>query len=59
MIKTIKSYNKYGENCGIAKQVQGQIVDAIQDEYGLWHFKFKEESWVASDFAFITRNGGN
>ena len=52
MIKIIKSYMEYGENCGIAKQVQGQSVDAEKDKYGMWHFMFSGERWVASDYAF-------
>ena len=52
MIKIIKSYMEYGENCGIAKQVQGQSVDAEKDKYGMWHFMFSGEQWVASDYAF-------
>ena len=52
MKKIIKSYIEYGENCGVAKQVQGQIVDAEKDKYGMWHFTFCGERWVASDSAF-------
>lgn len=52
MEKVIKSYFEFGEHCGIAKQVEGQIVDAEQDERGNWHFIFGGEKWVASDYAF-------
>lgn len=52
MQKVIKSYFKYGEHCGIAKQVQGQAVDAEKDEYGNWHFSFGNDRWIASDYAF-------
>lgn len=40
MQKVIRSYFKHGEHCGIAKQVQGRVVDAEKDEYGNWHFIF-------------------
>lgn len=52
MQKVIKSYMEYGENCGVAKQVQGQIVDAEKDIHGMWHFEFRGERWIASDYAF-------
>ena len=31
MKKRIKSYLHYGEKCGIAKQVEGKIVEAYKD----------------------------
>lgn len=33
MKKAIKSYFKYGEYCGIAKQTEGRVVDAEKDKY--------------------------
>lgn len=52
MIKTIKSYSKYGDHCGIAKQVEGKTVDAIEDTSGHWHFEVNGDKWVASVYAF-------
>lgn len=50
--KTIKSYARYGYNCGVAKQVQGMIVRAKKDNHGHWHFKVGDKKWIASDYAF-------
>lgn len=50
--KRIKSYEKYGKECGIAKQVEGQTVEAWQDTTGKWHYFFEGNNWVASDYAF-------
>ena len=52
MKKIIKSYMEYGKNCGIAKQVEGKVVDAELGKDNLWHFKFGGYKWVASDYAF-------
>lgn len=52
MKKVIKSYEKYGSNCGIAKQVEGKVVDAEKDSSGRWHFVFCGDKWVVSDYAF-------
>lgn len=41
MIKKIKSYEKYGEHCGIASAVQGKIVDVEphpRHGEGMWRF---------------------
>lgn len=54
MQKVIKSYLEYGERCGIAKQVEGKVVDAEPHPKFkcLWQFKFGGETWVASNYAF-------
>lgn len=58
MKKSIKSYFEFGENCGIACQVQGQVVDAerLPPDHktfpNMWRFTFGGESWIASDYAF-------
>lgn len=52
MIKVIKSYIEYGEHCGIAKQVEGKVVNAELGKDNLWHFEFGGNRWVASDYAF-------
>lgn len=52
MIKVIKSYIEYGEHCGIAKQVEGKVVNAELGKDNLWHFEFGGDRWVASDYAF-------
>ena len=45
---------KAGNSIGIAKQVQGQIVDVVvhPKHKWLWQFEFRGEKWVASDYAF-------
>lgn len=53
MQRVIKSYSEFGEHCGIAKQVEGQTVDAERDEHGQWHFEIDGVKWIASDYAFI------
>lgn len=50
--KTIKSYMRYGHNCGVSKQVQGMIVRAKKDNYGHWHFSVGNKKYIASDYAF-------
>lgn len=52
MKKIIK--NGMGKDIGIAKQVQGQVVEVIPHPKfkGLWQFKVFGETWVASDYAF-------
>lgn len=56
MIKKIKSYEKYGEHCGIASAVQGKIVDVEphpKHGKGMWRFTDeKGQVWAASDYAF-------
>ena len=52
MKKVIKSYLECGDHCGIAKQVQGQIVDDEKKSDGNWHFIANGEKWIASDYAF-------
>lgn len=51
MKKRIKSG---GDKVGVAFQVQGQIVDAIPDSKypNTWHFLYKGEKWIASDYTF-------
>ena len=56
--KRIKSYAKYSEKCGIAKQVEGKVVDAkrMPSDYptfaNMWMFEYGGERWVASDYDF-------
>lgn len=52
MKKVIK--NGMGKDIGIAKQVQGQIVEVILHPKfkGLWQFEAFGEIWMASDYAF-------
>lgn len=52
MKKVIK--NGMGKDIGIAKQVQGQIVEVIPHPKfkGLWQFKIFGETWIASNYAF-------
>lgn len=50
----MKRVIKTGDNIGIARQVQGQVVDIRphpQNER-MWQFDFGGETWVASDYAF-------
>lgn len=59
MIKKIKSYAKYGENCGIASAVEGMTVDVEPHprHKGMWRFMDdKGQAWVASDYAFDEDN---
>ncbi|MDE7252572.1 MAG: hypothetical protein K2O32_06480 [Acetatifactor sp.] len=52
MKKTIK--NSMGNDIGVAKQVQGQVVEVIPHPKfkGLWQFKAFGEVWMESDYAF-------
>ena len=52
MKKAIK--NGMGRDIGVAKQVQGHVVEAIpHPKYkDLWQFKAFGELWMASDYAF-------
>lgn len=52
MKKAIK--NGMGKDIGIAKQVQGQIVEAIPHPKfkDLWQFKIFGEMWIASNYSF-------
>ena len=45
---------EWGKDIGIAKQVQGQVVEVIPYPKfkGLWQFKAFGEIWMASDYAF-------
>lgn len=55
MKKTIRR----GDNLGIAKQVQGKIVDAVPDttySKNGWKFEYYGETWLASDYAFEETN---
>lgn len=54
MIVHIKSYEKHGPNCGIAKQVQGKEVKITRHPKfeGLYSFEYAGEKWVCSDSAF-------
>lgn len=55
MKKQIKSYAKYGKNCGIASAVQGMTVDVEPHprHKGMWRFVDSTgQAWVASDYAF-------
>ena len=52
--KRIKSYLQYGEKCGIAKQVEGKVVDAYKDDnYGKWHFELNGEKWISEGSVFV------
>lgn len=53
MKKIIK--NGMGKNIGIAKQIQGQVVEVIPHPKfkGLWQFKKFGDTWMASDYAFV------
>ena len=50
MIKHIKQ----GDNIGVAKQVQGAVVDVYPHPKfrGMYGFIFKGEPWTCSDYAF-------
>ena len=50
----MKKIIKTGENIGVAKQVQGHIVDAVPHpkHKGMWQFIVGDETWIASDYAF-------
>lgn len=50
MIKHIKQ----GDNIGVAKQVQGAIVDVYPHPKFrmMYRFRFRDESWTCSDYAF-------
>lgn len=54
MVKHIKSYMKYGDKCGIAKQVEGKVVEVIPHPKfkGLWQFEINGEKWMCSNYAF-------
>ncbi|WP_368221709.1 hypothetical protein [Blautia wexlerae] len=50
MIKSIKQ----GENIGVAKQVQGAVVDVYphQKFKGMYKFIYRNEKWTCSSYAF-------
>ncbi len=50
MIKHIKQ----GENIGVAKQVQGAVVDVYTHPKfkGMYGFVYRGEKWTCSDYAF-------
>lgn len=54
MIKRIKQ----GENIGVAKQVQGAVVDVKPHLKfrGMYTFTFNGEPWTCSDYAFDEEN---
>lgn len=56
MKKVIK--NGMGKDIGVAKQVQGKVVEVIPHPKfkGLWQFKFRGEIWMASDYAFVNES---
>jgi hypothetical protein len=45
---------KQGENIGVAKQVQGAVVDVYPHPRfrGMYEFVYKCEKWTCSDYAF-------
>ena len=45
---------KQGENIGVAKQVQGAVVDVYPHPRfrGMYGFVYKCEKWTCSDYAF-------
>lgn len=53
MRKIIK--NGMEKDIGVAKQVQGQVVEVIPHPRfkGLWQFKKFGKTWVASDYSFV------
>ncbi len=52
MKKAIK--NGMEKDIGVAKQVQGQVVEVTPHPKfkGLWQFKVFGENWMASNYAF-------
>lgn len=50
MMKRIKQ----GENIGVAKQVQGAVVDVYPHPKfrGMYGLMYKSEKWTCSDYAF-------
>lgn len=50
MIKTIKQ----GENIGVAKKVQGAVVDVYTHPKfkGMYGFVYRNEKWTCSNYAF-------
>lgn len=50
MMKRIKQ----GENIGVAKQVQGAVVDVYTHPKfkGMYGFVYRGEKWTCSDYAF-------
>ena len=50
MIKSIKQ----GENIGVAKQVQGVVVDVKPHPKfkGMYGFVYRNEKWTCSDYVF-------
>ena len=50
-----------GKDIGVAKQVQGQVVEAISHPKfkGLWQFNAFGEIWMASDYAFVDESTMN
>lgn len=45
---------KQGENIGVAKQVQGAVVDVYTHPKfkGMYGFVYRSEKWTCSDYAF-------
>ena len=50
MIQSIKQ----GENIGVAKQIQGVVVDVKPHPKfkGMYGFVYRNEKWTCSDYAF-------
>lgn len=53
----MKRVIKSGENIGVAKQVQGHIVEVIPHPTvkGMWQFEFGGEKWISSNYAFVNK----
>ena len=53
VIDVIKHINQ-GENRGVAKQVQGAVVDVYTHPKfkGMYGFVYRGEKWTCSDYAF-------
>ena len=53
VIDVIKHINQ-GENIGVAKQVQGAVVEVYTHPKfkGMYGFVYRGEKWTCSDYAF-------
>ena len=56
MIKHIKQ----GKNIGVAKQVQGAVVDVYPHSKfkGMYGFVYRGDKWTCSDYAFVENKKG-